>query len=152
HVAVVHCDAGQLERRRRGVLGGHGHTFRPCTDRFAVAIRRFETLRWITRSRASEASSRIPVTTVAQYGWMPRMVSPLAMVARISAPTRTRGSEPRPPVRATPASATAVSALKMMPGLASGVASVVTAVVRSPPSAAHRPETTKPSTLYRALW
>ena len=43
------------------------------------------------------------------------------MVARISAPTRTRGRLPRPPVRATPASATAVSALKMMAGLAVGV-------------------------------
>ena len=55
---------------------------------------------------------------------MPRMVRPLAMVARISAPTRTRGRLPRPPVSATPASATAVSAVKMMAGLAAGLASV----------------------------
>ena len=59
---------------------------------------------------------------------MPRMVRPLAMVARISAPTRTRGRLPRPPVRETPARATAVSAVKMIAGLAAGLASVTTAV------------------------
>ena len=69
---------------------------------------------------------------------MPRMVRPLAMVARISAPTSTRGRLPRPPVRATPASATAVSALKMIAGLAAGLASVTTAVVTRPPSAAQQ--------------
>ena len=78
---------------------------------------------------------------------MPLMVRPLAIVARISAPTRTRGRLPRPPVSATPASATAVSALKMMPGLAAGLASVTSAVVTRPPSAAQNPLMTKPSTL-----
>ena len=70
---------------------------------------------------------------------MPRMVRPLAIVARISAPTRTRGRLPRPPVRATPASATAVSALKMIAGLAAGFASVTTAVVTRPPSGGEQP-------------
>ena len=78
---------------------------------------------------------------------MPRMVRPLVIVARISAPTSTRGRLPRPPVRATPARATAVSALKMIAGLAAGLASVTTAVLTRPPSAASRPEITKPSTL-----
>ncbi len=70
---------------------------------------------------------------------MPRMVRPLAMVARISAPTRIRGRLPRPPVRATPASATAVRALKMIAGLADGFASVTTAVVTRPPSDGEQP-------------
>ena len=78
---------------------------------------------------------------------MPRMVRPLAMVARISAPTRTRGRLPRPPVRATPARATAVSAVKRIAGLAFGLASVTFAVFTRPPTAASSPEMTKPTTL-----
>ena len=78
---------------------------------------------------------------------MPLMVRPLEMVARISAPTSTRGRLPRPPASETPASATAVSAVKMMPGLAAGLASVTTAAVTRPPSAAQIALITKPSTL-----
>ncbi len=78
---------------------------------------------------------------------MPLIVRPLEIVARMSAPTSTRGSDPRPPASDTPARATAVSAVKMMPGLAAGLASVTNAVVTRPPSAAQPELMTKPSSL-----
>ena len=131
----MHVDGLELERGGRSVIA---ITSFPCGRRPAPWPRAgCETVVDIHFSRPSEPSRRTPVTPVAQYGWTPLIVRPLEIVARTSAPTRTRGRLPRPPTSETPARATAVSAVKMMAGLADGLASVTEAAVTRPPSAAH---------------
>ena len=83
---------------------------------------------------------------------MPLMVRPLEMVARISAPTRTRGRLPRPPASDDAGQRDRGERGEDDARARAGLASVTSAVVTSPAERGADRADDEASTLYRSLW